>query len=264
LLVGQAENDVGLYSVEVSVYDRYYNSRSIIVIVDVTESNAPHWLLIPEDQTSEFGSTFSYELKAEDVSGLDIWWLGNTTSFLINEQGVISNSTFLQVGEYTLTVWVSDTLGNSVSQTLNVQVVDSTAPIWITPPINQGLEYRDSLEMQVTAWDLSGIALWTVNNTEQFSISDTGLVTNNVLLDVGTYYLEVGAFDPFGNLRNSTITIIVRTLSPEALSIPMTFTIVIAFTGGVVFLLFTIIYVIRRPRVTNATTAHSIKIRSGT
>ncbi|MGY5880783.1 MAG: hypothetical protein RTV31_11060, partial [Candidatus Thorarchaeota archaeon] len=255
--------DPGMYGLAVTAYDSYYNTRTCIITIYVSESSAPTWLEEPADQTSEFGSEFTYQLHAEDITAIETWWLAGTTCFLIDETGRITNATCLQVGDYSLTAWVSDTLGNARSSSIIIHVIDSTAPVWVNPPINQGLEYRESLEMQVTAWDLSGIGLWTVNDTAKFAISDTGLVTNAVLLDVGTYYLQVGVYDIYGNLRNSIIVIVVQTLSPEALSTPITFVIAVAFTGGVVFLLFTIVYVIRRPRVTNVTTVHSMKKRSG-
>ncbi|MHA2204029.1 MAG: hypothetical protein ACW991_10110, partial [Candidatus Hodarchaeales archaeon] len=53
------------------------------------------------------------------------------------------------------------------------------------------------------------------------------------------------------------ITIVVRSLSPQSLSMPTALTIAIGLSGGIIFLLFTIVYVIKRPNITEATRADS-------
>ena len=253
-LLSSPEVEPGFYSIMVTVYDIYSNGRSGAITINVTESSAPQWLEVPKNRIAEFGQNFEYKLKADDPSGIGMWWLTDTTSFLIDSEGTITNASFLQVGDYTLTAWVSDLLWNNQSVLLEVHVVDTTPPTFTIPPTNQGLEYREQLELQLGAKDLSGISLWEISDTTLFSITQTGLITNNDLLDVGAHYLEVRVYDPYGNCQNVTIAVIVRSLSPEGISIPLALTIAVTITGGVFILLLAIVMITKKPGVTDAAT----------
>jgi hypothetical protein len=66
-----------------------------------------------------------------------------------------------------------------------------------------------NLFYQLLAEDQSGVAGWTVNDTVNFGISTSGLITNNVALETGTYGLNVSVFDVYGNTRYISIRVIV-------------------------------------------------------
>ncbi|TXT58834.1 MAG: hypothetical protein BAJALOKI1v1_1540001 [Promethearchaeota archaeon] len=76
------------------------------------------------DQLVAFGDVFYYDVNASDPSGIDHYWLTGTTSFTINNEGIITNSSLLSIGDYWFTIHVNDTLGYERSCVLRVSVQD--------------------------------------------------------------------------------------------------------------------------------------------
>jgi hypothetical protein len=62
--------------------------------------------------------------------------------------------------------------------------------------------------------DFFGIEHWWLNNTDQFSIDENGVITKSLYLTVGVYWLEVRAYDPFDNFCSCTIKITILQISP--------------------------------------------------
>lgn len=81
-----------------------------------------YWLKQPRNQLVDLGSPFEYNLAAEAGAGIDQWWLNDTSHFIINTSGSITNASTLTKGCYGLQVWVNDTLGNELSSLFSVNV----------------------------------------------------------------------------------------------------------------------------------------------
>lgn len=87
-------------------------------------------------------------------------------------------------------------------------VFDSTPPIWDQLPSDQSVKYGQNFFYDVNASDDFGILLYLINNTVDFNIdSINGIIRNDTSLNLGTYWLEIYAFDPFYNYCNATIKI---------------------------------------------------------
>ena len=86
----------------------------------------------------------------------------------------------------------------------------SDPPIWEHTLLNQIIEFGEELRYNLNASDTSGIDNWWTNNTNQFSISVNGVLTNATILPVGEYWLEVRAYDPYDNFCKATIIIVVQ------------------------------------------------------
>ena len=93
---------------------------------------------------------------------------------------------------------------------LSVDVPDTLAPTWSITPSDQEITVGEAFSYQVQAVDASGIDSYHVNDTVNFAISPTGLVTNLTSLIIGTYGLNVSASDPSSNtiFREITITVV--------------------------------------------------------
>ncbi len=89
----------------------------------------PEWTQEPTDQVIELGQDFRYDLNATDFSGVEDWWLNDTTNFVMDYNGVIYNTVDLEFGTYALNVSVDDTLGFTQSAvfTVSVQIPPSPA-----------------------------------------------------------------------------------------------------------------------------------------
>lgn len=85
---------------------------------------APIWIPgAPADKTIEQGQLFRYDLNASDPSEIDSWWLNDTARFDIDDDGVITNRTALDIGQYGIQVWVNDTKGYTLTNSFTVIVL---------------------------------------------------------------------------------------------------------------------------------------------
>ena len=69
--------------------------------------------------------------NATDTSGIDYWWINDTTNFKINQTGFFENNTNLAVAIYYVNISVNDTVGNIASEIIYVNL---TEDIDVTPP----------------------------------------------------------------------------------------------------------------------------------
>ncbi|MFX1474797.1 MAG: hypothetical protein ACFFCO_04860, partial [Promethearchaeota archaeon] len=200
---------LGAYGVNLTAYDVHGLKVSGVFTVTVFDASPPTWVSVPSDQIIEFGSAFSYDLDATDASGLGYWEVNDSAYFVISGGGVITNRTTLPVGVFGLRVTVYDIYKHPLSGTFTVHVQDTTPPIWLVPPTDQTLNYGEALDYQVTAWDLSGIATWSINDTSYFAIDGSGRITGIATLEVDTYGLNVTVIDPYGNQLSATFSVTV-------------------------------------------------------
>ena len=128
--VGQVP--VGEYWLEVRAYDPYNHNCSAIFKISVQDTTAPTWVQEPADQYVEFGDGLIYDLNATDASGINNWWLNDTTYFTIDNQGVISNITLLNDGIYWIEVRAYDPYGHFCSDILKITVAKPIIPQDIT------------------------------------------------------------------------------------------------------------------------------------
>jgi len=203
---------VGVHYLEVRAYDQYSNNCTADIKITVEDTTNPTWDFVPIDQIIEFGDGLNYDLDATDASGISDWWLNDTTYFTINDvNGIITNTTILNIGDYWLEVRAYDQYSNNCTASIKITVEDTTDPTWDFAPIDQSLEFGDSFNYDLNASDASGISDWWLNDTTYFTINDAnGVITNSGLTPVGIHYLEVRAYDPSSNNCTADIKITVE------------------------------------------------------
>jgi hypothetical protein len=143
----------------------------------------------------------TYELLIDGVSQGHVTWDGGTISAGVDG---------LPVGVYNVTLVVYHVSGHWLANQSILTVVDTAAPTWTVTPTNQILDYDEPLSYQLQASDPSGIASWIVNDTANFAISTSGLLTNATTLAPGIYYLEITVTDEYSHSVTVTITITVN------------------------------------------------------
>ncbi len=176
----------------------------------------PVWGLEPTNQNIEFGDEFSYSLEISSPIPIRDWDISDTSHFMIDDAGAIMDLDVLEVGTYPIDVVVTNTYGLSLEGIFSVVVEDSVSPMWISQVQDKTYSFGEDIEVQLTAWDLAGIANWEISDPENFTIAstsyaDTGIVsiTDNGHLPAGTYPLIVAAYDPSGNFVSASFTITV-------------------------------------------------------
>jgi subtilisin family serine protease len=205
---------VYIYLLEIRACDPYDNNATAIINVTVEDTIFPTWDFTPNNQTVEFGVEFYYDLNASDLSGINQWWINETTNFSINGVGEITNKTILSVGIYWLEIRACDPYNNNCTATINVTVEDTTLPTWDQEPTNQTAEFGDDFYYNLNASDLSGIKQWWINDTTNFSINDVGEITNASILSVKIYWLEIRGCDPYNNNCTAIINITIIDTTP--------------------------------------------------
>ncbi len=227
----------GFYPLNLTVLDNYGNKLSSIFTITINpplqDIIPPEWIVSPTDQILLYGQPLEEQLAAWDESGIDYWVLNDTIHFLIDENNVLRNNTFLQPGVYILNVSVYDTSGNTISKVITITVspqeLDMTNPIWIVAPADEVLEYGESFIQQLGAWDESGIHHWWINDTEYFTMEDGGILRNATVLAPGSYCILVKAFDPSDNFCSATAIVTIH--EPEVVpTITITTTVTIIET----------------------------------
>jgi hypothetical protein len=242
-----AQVPIGEYWLEARAYDPYFQYCSAEFKITVEDTIAPKWDEIPTDQLLEYGETFSYNLNASDVAGIDFWWLNDTTYFNIDDAtGVITNIGQVPIGAYWLEVVAYDPSNHNSSAIIIITVQDTTDPMWIEVPTDKNIKLGDEFYYDLNASDASGIDHFWLNDTTNFAMDEiTGVITNVVLLEGDMYWLEVRAYDSHGLYCSNIFKI--RVIKPTIQQDYFTWIILIGSTVGIVaFLAITIIIVKKR------------------
>lgn len=196
------------YGVQVGVNDTYGNMIFKTILIYNEDTTDPNWVTVPENQVIEFGESFSYDLDATDLAGIDHWWL-NSTDFTIDEDGLITNATVFVTGVYGLEIYVNDTHENILSAIITITVEDTISPSWVISPENQVIEYGESFSYDLDATDLSDISHWWLNSTD-FTVDSNGVIANATVLAAGVYGLEIYVNDTHGNVLSAIISVTVE------------------------------------------------------
>jgi hypothetical protein len=123
----------------------------------------------------------------------------------------------------------------------NIEVRDYVFPDYDTIPefveaSNQEYYEGEVVSYQMEAWDPSGISNWLVNDTTNFQISSTGLLTNNTALSSGFYYLNITVVDNPYPVFDSNSTIITITILPNEAEPCCDFVLLLIAGGGIAVL----------------------------
>jgi len=158
----------GKYSIACT-YDgnEEHKASTVDGVLTVQDTTPPSWVENPTDQFLGPDDTL-YDLNATDLSGLDQWWINDTTHFHIDQNGLITNITTLTTGCYPVQVQVRDIYGNTLTGVFTI-TVDVSPPTWISYPTNQHCELGVSLTYTLEATDPSGLDAWWLNDTVNFT-----------------------------------------------------------------------------------------------
>jgi parallel beta-helix repeat protein len=230
---------LGTYGIEVRVTNIYGTLLTAVFDIVINTGAPPTWVETPIDQLIEYGQALLYDLDATDPSGIDSWWIDDTLRFTIDWQGRLRNATTLTPDDYGVEIFVSDIHGNTQSARIVIQVRDTTPPDWTIPINDIVITYGSPFEYQLSAWDLSGIGSWEVNDTAQFAIDETGRITNRIVLPIGEYDLAVTVNDTYGNSRTANIAVTVEGGGPVLPDLTQVLTLA-AIAGSVIGAIFAV------------------------
>ncbi|TFG26701.1 hypothetical protein EU527_19415, partial [Candidatus Thorarchaeota archaeon] len=123
----------------------------------------------------------------------------NSRSYTFRSNGILATHEYYGGAQYG---WVVDTSFYPAT--------DCNPPEYIIPPEDIYVELGTSLDHQFYIFDETGLNSFTVNDTEKFSLTLSGHLTNKVQLEIGIYGIEVIATDPYGYATSAELSIIVQ------------------------------------------------------
>ena len=207
---------VRAWGLEVRVRDNSNCYTIAVFEVDVRDTTPPTWVAVPLGEAVEFGEHLTLAFYVYDLSSFSRISVNDTlhfdTNVIYDAAGfhfVVLDNVLLQVGKYGLVVRIYDIYDNYCETTTTVAVEDTTPPSWLVTPTNRTLSYGDALTYQLETFDLSGVASWQTNDTEHFTVSSSGHLTNAMLLSPGVYGITVTASDPYDNVLTGVFAVTV-------------------------------------------------------
>ena len=110
--------------------------------------------------------------------------------------------------------------------------------------INQGEPFRYDLN----ATDPSGVDTWWIDDTENFTINQNGVITNNTALSLGEYDVGVWVNDTQGYTRyySFTLSVVTSTTTNGEFSLPIELILVVG--GGIIVIIIILVVLTRRHR----------------
>lgn len=206
----------GIYRFMLSVTTTSGITLSDEVRVSVIDSTPPVWDSLPENQIIECGSPLRYQLLASDYYGISHWWV-NDTNFTI-EFGLLKNTSVLNYGVYHLEVRAYDPSDNFVSQSFDILVSDTTAPVIDSSDDVTYIEGEigNSIHWAVSDYNPSSYEILKDGATIESGewTADMKLIQYSVDgLNPGTYIFSLVLTDIVGNTASDDIQVIVEEIS---------------------------------------------------
>lgn len=181
------------------------------------EPTYPRWNPTPVNQYLELGESLNYDLDVFSPVQVVDWDVSDSAYFAINNEGVLSSIGNLNVGTYPVVVTVTNSFGMSLEGGFSIIVDDTVGPIWISQIKNKTYAYGESIEFQMTAWDLAGIDRWTISNTDNFTLTESSYADTSIatiegasMLNPGTYHLTITVYDSHDNFASAQFYVIVE------------------------------------------------------
>lgn len=121
-------------------------------------------------------------------------------------------------GSYNWSIEAFDNESNNLSSAVRYFTINITNPVFTHIPTNTTVTYIQPTSADFNATDETGSVFFYVNDTTNFQIDSSGLLTNKTVLNVGIYDLNVSINNSFGS-SNYTIYRVTVSKANTALSI---------------------------------------------
>ena len=231
--------DTDLDGVGDTPYIRWLNLTDNLPLMLLPNGLAFEWAETPTDQLIEYGAGLNCTLYYRSYSLMAYpLWLNDTFYFEINDERTLVSVFSLPVGDYGIKIEFSDAYGNVLDGIFTVSVRDTTSPAWSIEPADLTISHENGLDLQITAWDLSGIDYWVINDTTHFTISfalysggSTARIINSTVLEPGSYGLNLTVYDPYGNYCSKILYLVVLG-TPSTATSPTTTSLTTSETPG--------------------------------
>ncbi|MHA1614545.1 MAG: right-handed parallel beta-helix repeat-containing protein, partial [Candidatus Thorarchaeota archaeon] len=175
-----------------------------------------------------------YEVFIDESSVLVETWDGGNIAVDVDD---------LAHGSHSVELVVYHVSGHFLGNASTADVADQTPPSPIEGPIHITITVGENVSAQYTSEDPSGIDHWGVNNTVNFAIDASGVLTNLVDLPVGEYVVQISVSDVHDHVTSFDVTITV--VAATGGELPTSLILAIG-AGGAILVLVVIVIVKKR------------------
>ena len=185
--------------IRITAFDQYGNeSQGVVVAATPLDDLAPRITLDAVADGEFYISDLTPVINVQDVSAVTIVMLLNGVPY--------DGSPITSDGDYTLTVTVTDSAGNSTTETISF-VIDRMPPVITVTGIEKGKYYNSDVVPVVTVTDehLEGFRI--LLNGENF-------VSGTTVREEGVYELDITASDKAGNSSSDRYSFYIDKTSP--------------------------------------------------
>ncbi|MFW6024711.1 MAG: S8 family serine peptidase [Candidatus Woesearchaeota archaeon] len=198
--------DAGNYKVNISIFDISNNSNWTIFNLNVTKSNSSVYTLLNNQRNN---LTFEYDnsnilINSSLING-EFGMLNLTVNGLelnhSNSSNISYNYTFNTLGTFNVTTYYFNSTNFDDSyESLNFSIIDSISPKFIDIPKNKSIIYNENSSwVNFNASDNYELDSFSINNSNNFSINNSGYLIWDDKLSVGDYFINVTINDSSGN-----------------------------------------------------------------
>ncbi|TFG30877.1 hypothetical protein EU528_07635 [Candidatus Thorarchaeota archaeon] len=205
-------------------YEYQYYAFQAVYRFDTVDYNSYSIEELHVDYSAGFSSTENLAFR---------FGTGNPPTTIIEPSSDGDTDFFVDIHSYltgsTCYIEIRDTSRSSSDTTQNLWYIDrlyillsEPAPVWDDVPTDKILEYSQPLSYQMNATLLPSCDKWWLNDTTNFAIDGNGLITNAIVLPVGTYGVQVSANDTWGRSITDDFTITVQDTVDPVWTSPIT------------------------------------------
>jgi subtilisin family serine protease len=142
------------------------------------------------------------------------WHANQTNSSGINNSNYIFNKN-ISDGKYLWNCKACDNSSNCAFANSNFSLTVDTKPPYFNPvPTNQTSDYGNSFSYDIDAFDsLTSVSIYSINDSRFYVVPTSGLITNNSILNLTTYSINVSVNDTLGNMNSTAFNVVVRDIT---------------------------------------------------
>lgn len=192
---------LGTYNVEVTATDLFSNSSTKVVQVEVVDKSAPEFKVVGKNQgylvQVEVNSSNDIAKYIQAIDNVD----GDVTPFIEASEKLVTS----KLGNQTIQLTVSDSVGNETTQVFEFLVSDTTAPT---------IKYKNSKNVNVDYGSKFDYSKY-VNISDNFDkkVSSVKVDGNIDTKKIGSNQIQIIAKDSSGNESKATLNVNVKDLS---------------------------------------------------
>ncbi|MHA1518963.1 MAG: BspA family leucine-rich repeat surface protein [Promethearchaeota archaeon] len=153
----------------------------------------PTWVQIPQIQIIDSGEAFSYDVNATDNDAISHYWLNDTSTFQIDNIGLITNSTGINFRTYYLELFVNDTSGNTISTTFSIEVHNLKAflSVWDTRSLCTGSSAVNQISLPLIASGSYNFSVQWGDGTSDHIVTGNYSAANHTYSSAGIYSVNI-------------------------------------------------------------------------